>query len=71
MQADYDRAWGNLLAAFREICDALPDVRVSLEHKPTDENSRYAAGTVHLRDSEPSACQLCCGTCCKSGDVYL
>ena len=39
-QADYLVLWRRVVEAFREVCDALPDVRVSLEFKPTDENTR-------------------------------
>ena len=35
--------WDRVVSAFREVCDALPDVRVSLEFKPTDENTRFFA----------------------------
>ncbi|EJK60176.1 hypothetical protein THAOC_19520, partial [Thalassiosira oceanica] len=40
-QVDYDEKWEQLVEAFRECCDAYPDVRWSLEYKPTDENTRY------------------------------
>jgi len=38
--------------AFRRVCDAHPDLKISLEHKPTDENSRFyivgSAGAAKL-----------------------
>ncbi|EJK51854.1 hypothetical protein THAOC_28935, partial [Thalassiosira oceanica] len=40
-QVDYDEKWEQLVEAFRECCDAYPDIRWSLEYKPTDENTRY------------------------------
>lgn len=40
---DYHLLWQRVVDGFREICDALPDVRVSLEFKPTDENTRFFA----------------------------
>ena len=33
--------WARVVRAFQQVCDALPSVRVSLEFKPTDENTRY------------------------------
>lgn len=42
-QADYVVLWERLVAAFREVCDEFPELRVSLEFKPTDENTRYFA----------------------------
>ena len=30
-----------MIHAFRECCDAYPDVKFSLEYKPTDENTRF------------------------------
>ena len=32
-----------MVEAFREVCDACPALRVSLEFKPTDENTRFFA----------------------------
>ena len=42
-QVAYDVLWERVVSAFRQVCDALPDVRVSLEFKPTDENTRFFA----------------------------
>ena len=42
-QADYHALWRRVVDAFREVCDAYPQVRVSLEFKPTDENTRFFA----------------------------
>ena len=41
LQVDYDELWSLEIAAFQEVCDAYPDVKVSLEFKPTDENTRF------------------------------
>ena len=40
-QVDYDEKWDQLVAAFRECCDAFPSIKFSLEYKPTDENTRF------------------------------
>ena len=40
-QANYKKKWSQLVEAFRECCDAYPDVKWSLEYKPTDENTRF------------------------------
>jgi sugar/nucleoside kinase (ribokinase family)/sugar phosphate isomerase/epimerase len=40
-QVDYDEKWSQLVRAFRECCDAHPEVKFSLEYKPTDENTRF------------------------------
>jgi len=42
-QVDYVAVWKRLVDAFREICDDFPDLRVSLEWKGTDENTRMFA----------------------------
>mmetsp|Transcript_35819 Transcript_35819/g.115202 ORF Transcript_35819/g.115202 Transcript_35819/m.115202 type:complete len:319 (-) Transcript_35819:117-1073(-) len=43
LQADHLAMWRRAVEAFREVCDAFPRLRVSLEFKPTDENTRYFA----------------------------
>ena len=40
-QVDYDTKWQELIDAFQECCDAYPNVKFSLEYKPTDENTRF------------------------------
>ena len=35
--------WDRTVAGFQEVCDAFPDLKVSLEYKPTDENTRFFA----------------------------
>ena len=40
-QVDYHEKWTQLVDAFRECCDAYPDIKFSLEFKPTDENTRF------------------------------
>lgn len=42
-QVDYTVLWQRVVDAFVEICDEFPTLRVSLEFKPTDENTRYFA----------------------------
>jgi len=42
-QVDYNVLWQRVVDAFREVCDAYPDLRISLEFKPTDENTRFFA----------------------------
>ena len=40
-QCDYDTKWRELVTAFQECCDAFPNVKFSVEYKPTDENTRF------------------------------
>jgi sugar/nucleoside kinase (ribokinase family)/sugar phosphate isomerase/epimerase len=40
-QVDYNEKWNQLVSAFRECCDDYPDIKWSLEFKPTDENTRF------------------------------
>jgi sugar phosphate isomerase/epimerase len=40
-QVNYQEKWEQIVEAFRECCDAYPDIRWSLEFKPTDENTRF------------------------------
>jgi len=42
-QVDYTALWDRVVAGFREVCDAYPGIKVSLEYKPTDENTRFFA----------------------------
>ena len=39
-QVDYDTIWNNEVTAFQSICDIFPTLKISLEYKPTDENTR-------------------------------
>jgi hypothetical protein len=53
LQVDYDHLWDNIVDAFQEICDEFPSVKVSLEYKPTDENTRFfsvpsTGGAIHV-----------------------
>lgn len=41
-QMDYAASWARTVSGFRAICDALPDLRVGYEYKPTDESSRFS-----------------------------
>jgi sugar phosphate isomerase/epimerase len=38
---NYREKWHQLVEAFQECCDAFPDIKWSLEFKPTDENTRF------------------------------
>jgi sugar/nucleoside kinase (ribokinase family)/sugar phosphate isomerase/epimerase len=40
-QCDYLRSWDELVSSFQECCDVYPEIRFSLEFKPTDENTRF------------------------------
>ncbi|OEU08974.1 putative ribokinase [Fragilariopsis cylindrus CCMP1102] len=40
-QVDYDEKWDQLVSAFQELCDSYPNIKFSLEYKPTDENTRF------------------------------
>ena len=40
-QVNYKEKWGQLVSAFQECCDDHPDIKWSLEFKPTDENTRF------------------------------
>lgn len=40
-QVDYDDQWNKIVSAFQDICDSYPDLKISLEYKPTDENTRF------------------------------
>ncbi len=40
-QVNYDEKWDQLVAAFQELCDSFPEIKFSLEYKPTDENTRF------------------------------
>jgi sugar/nucleoside kinase (ribokinase family)/sugar phosphate isomerase/epimerase len=40
-QVDYSTKWQELVDAFQECCDSFPNVKFSLEYKPTDENTRF------------------------------
>ena len=42
-QVNYREKWNQLVSAFQECCDAYPDIKWSLEYKPTDENTRFFA----------------------------
>mmetsp|Transcript_1990 Transcript_1990/g.2797 ORF Transcript_1990/g.2797 Transcript_1990/m.2797 type:complete len:726 (+) Transcript_1990:149-2326(+) len=40
-QVDYDEKWSQVVDAFRECCDTFPEMKFSVEFKPTDENTRF------------------------------
>ena len=41
LQVDYAELWKAIVKAFQEVCDAYPHIKISLEYKPTDENTRF------------------------------
>mmetsp|Transcript_39287 Transcript_39287/g.97325 ORF Transcript_39287/g.97325 Transcript_39287/m.97325 type:complete len:708 (-) Transcript_39287:172-2295(-) len=43
LQVDYGLLWQRVVDGFRAVCDAHPELKVSLEFKPTDENTRWFA----------------------------
>lgn len=43
LQADYHTLWQRVVDGFRAVCDAHPELKISLEFKPTDENTRFFA----------------------------
>ena len=40
-QVNYDDKWSELVSAFQQCCDAFPNIKFSVEYKPTDENTRF------------------------------
>jgi len=76
LQVDHHAQWDRLVVAFREVCDAHPDLRVSLEYKPTDENTRFfavpSAGAALLLcqevDRENFGLTLDLGHCLAAGE---
>jgi xylose isomerase len=40
-QVNYDDKWSELVVAFQTCCDAFPEIKFSIEYKPTDENTRF------------------------------
>ncbi|KAL7501556.1 hypothetical protein ACHAWT_009825 [Skeletonema menzelii] len=40
-QVNYKEKWNQIVEAFQECCDAYPEIKWSLEFKPTDENTRF------------------------------
>jgi len=40
-QVNHDEKWDQIIHAFQECCDAYPNIKFSLEYKPTDENTRF------------------------------
>ncbi|GAX23492.1 hypothetical protein FisN_14Hh336 [Fistulifera solaris] len=40
-QIDYRKKWQQMVQAFQRCCDAYPQIKLSLEFKPTDENTRF------------------------------
>jgi sugar/nucleoside kinase (ribokinase family)/sugar phosphate isomerase/epimerase len=40
-QIEYRQKWQQMVQAFQRCCDAYPQIKFSLEFKPTDENTRF------------------------------
>lgn len=40
-QVNYKEKWNQIVEAFQECCDEYPEIKWSLEFKPTDENTRF------------------------------
>jgi xylose isomerase len=59
-QVNYNEKWDQIVEAFQECCDEYPDIKWSLEFKPTDENTRFftvpstGAAMLLLRDIDRS-----------------
>jgi sugar/nucleoside kinase (ribokinase family) len=55
-QVDYKEKWNQIVEAFQECCDAYPDIRWSLEFKPTDEYEKTKSvpllPTIQIFDSQ-------------------
>ena len=46
LQADYQVMWDQCTEAFRIVCDSFPDLKVSLEPKPTEPNRFFIHNTT-------------------------
>ena len=76
LQVDYDKLWERVKDAFKLVCDRYPDMKISLEYKPTDENTRYfavpsaAAAVILVRevDKENFGLTLDFGHCLMAGE---
>jgi xylose isomerase len=59
-QVNYKDKWNQIVSAFQECCDAYPDIKWSLEYKPTDENTRFftvpSTGAAMLLVKDVSSC---------------
>ena len=45
-QVNHNEKWDQIVRAFQECCDEFPDIKFSLEFKPTDENTRFFAVSI-------------------------
>ena len=43
LQCNYHALWDHVIQGFQEVCDNYPTLKISLEYKPTDENTRFFA----------------------------
>jgi sugar phosphate isomerase/epimerase len=43
LQADYKVLWDRVKSAFQRVCSRYPTIKLSLEFKPSDENTRFFA----------------------------
>eukprot|EP00798_Chlamydomonas_sp_ICE-L_P028482 gene28482-31633_t len=39
---NYQTTWANVVHSYQTVCDACPDLKISMEPKPTDENTRFS-----------------------------
>ena len=46
LQADYEVMWNHCTEAFRTVCDSFPDLKVSLEPKPTEPRRFFIHNTT-------------------------
>jgi xylose isomerase len=46
LQADYEVMWNHCKEAFRTVCDSFPDLKVSLEPKPTEPRRFFIHNTT-------------------------
>jgi len=40
---DFLEVWQQVVEAFQQVCDAFPDIKVSLVFNASDENTRFCA----------------------------
>ncbi len=75
LQTNYQRLWGDVVAAFREVCDAFPRLKISLEPKPTEPRRYFIHNTtgaalllVQAVERENLGITLDFGHCLMSGE---
>jgi xylose isomerase len=75
LQVDYPKIWKEVVVAFQEICDAFPELKVSLEPKPTEPRRFFIHNTtgaallmVQQIDRENMGLTLDFGHCLMAGE---